>query len=509
MNNINFIRIFLIFLFNSMSMSQTHIEADPFRQILIEKKAYDSKTLKISKIFRPIFIKTGTVSNSLLLQTDFFYNNNNPNQENMDLKYFSKGYSSFTSIKYSFNSPYLSLIFEPYLKFDKFYDVDNVDRDDIFSVLNDDELNNQYFNNKNIRNFYISLHYKGVGFGYSKANRWWGPGIHSSLQMSNNSYPLPSFFVGTINELRFGKLGFYGLLSVTDLDDYKIKTHKKFLSSLNAGISWYGDKLISIGFSRNYLSGGSNIIEYDWDINDAINVLFEGVFTSNLINLEYTVGGHDFWDQTLSGYFVIDFPSRRFKVFAEFGFNDNRMYFADFLSQPDHSMATIFGLRDYGDIPGGNLLWGFEWTNLMITYSSRHRPTGYGTWYEKRQYNYSSYHNRRWGAHSGADSDDWLIYLGFINDNFMIMQSFNYERHGIVSYRPAEVKIESITNINYKIKNFWFCVKYENQFEAFLGFPGYFYQDINQQKIDSSKGTLANKRSTNTLIFTIFREFNF
>ena len=53
----------------------------------------------------------------------------------------------------------------------------------------------------------------------------------------------------------------------------------------------------------------------------------------------------------------------------EIGFNDNRMYFADLISQPDHSMATIIGIRDYGIANYKNWIWGLEWTNLMITYS--------------------------------------------------------------------------------------------------------------------------------------------
>ena len=94
-------------------------------------------------------------------------------------------------------------------------------------------------------------------------------------------------------------------------------------------------------------------------------------FTYNLLENEYSIGGHDEWDQTLSAYIIVTFKAKIFKAYAEFGFNDNRMYFADFLSQPDHSMSTIIGLRHYLFGDSKNWLWGFEWTNLMITYTSR------------------------------------------------------------------------------------------------------------------------------------------
>ena len=35
-------------------------------------------------------------------------------------------------------------------------------------------------------------------------------------------------------------------------------------------------------------------------------------------------------------------------------------------------------------------------------------------WYDNHSHNYSSYNERRWGAHSGSDSDDLLVFMGFI-----------------------------------------------------------------------------------------------
>ena len=91
----------------------------------------------------------------------------------------------------------------------------------------------------------------------------------------------------------------------------------------------------------------------------------------------------------------------------------------------------------------------------------------------------------------------------------MIVQGFNYERHGIVSFRPAEVKMESRLDIRYNFNNIWVGIYYEKQLEAFLGFPNYFYQDRFGNKIDASEGRLANTRSTNTIILNISKTINF
>ena len=115
--------------------------------------------------------------------------------------------------------------------------------------------------------------------------------------MTNNSWPFGSYIIGTMNELRFGKIGLSALYSFSSLSD-KYNPIKKFHTALNGKISWYGSLLISAGFSRNYLSGGDTSVSgKKWTEQNAQLLVFEGLLTSNLINKEYTIGGHDKWDQ--------------------------------------------------------------------------------------------------------------------------------------------------------------------------------------------------------------------
>ena len=495
--------------------AQTYLPADPYYLLLTEKNQFEGRLPLQSNFFRPVFFNTDSLSISSTFRNEYYYNDNAPNQENMDVRYFSRGFASFNSMQLAINSPYFSFMVEPYLMPSRSsFPAKGVRRTGSFSVLNDRPLATFLTPSSGFRNLLVFIHYKGIGFGWHKGNRWWGPGLHSSLQMTNNTQPIPAQVIGTIQEIRFGPFGFYGLYSFARMNDEK-GANAKYFSSLNGKLSWYGPVIISAGFSRNYLTGGNQwgwttgSGTYEWTEKDARNIVFEGLFISNLIGAEYTIGGHDVWDQTLSGYMSITLPDRNLKVYVEVGFNDNRMYFADFLSQPDHSMATVFGLRDYGIGNKKNWAWGFEWTNLMITYTSRHRPGGPGTWYESGLYEYSSYHGRRWGAHSGTDSDDWYVYAGYLSDNIMFIPALNYERHGIVSHRPAEVKMEFRLDSRYKYKDIWFGIYYERQFESFLGFPDYFYVNDQGQPIDAVKGSLANTRFTNTLIFSLSKTVNY
>ena len=506
--NYRILSIYILLL--QITIGQTHIAADPYFLLLNEKNQFSKDIPMNSNIFRPIYFSTDTVSYSVNIRSEHYYNDNAPNQENMDVRYFSKGIANFNSINFVVNSPYFSLMVEPYIKNENFSSVKSINRSPVFNVLNDRPLSERMKPElSGFRNFMYFFHYKGVGFGWHEGNRWWGPGMHSSLLMTNNTTGLGTQTIGTIRELRHGRFGIVGLYSFGKMNN-EIGNKAKYFTAINGQLTWYGSSaIVSAGFSREYLSGGDTRSSYNWSEKDARKIVFEGIFTSNLVEAEYTVGGHDLWDQTLSTFFSAILPEKNIKVYAELGFNDNRMFFADFLSQPDHSMATIFGIRNYGLGKNKNWIWGFEWLNLMITYSSRHRPLGGGDWYSRSLYNFSTYDGRRWGAHSGSDSDDWYFYIGYLSDKLMIVPAFNYERHGIVSNRPAEVKIEYRLDSRYKYKNMWFGIYFEKQFEYFLGFPDYFYVDRDGKPIDSSKGTLANNRKTNTLIFSFSKTINF
>ena len=44
-------------------------------------------------------------------------------------------------------------------------------------------------------------------------------------------------------------------------------------------------------------------------------------------------------------------------------------------------------------------------------------------------------------AHSGSDSDDLYIFLGYQSDKYSLIPAINYERHGVNKSLPPEVKL--------------------------------------------------------------------
>ena len=141
----------------------------------------------------------------------------------------------------------------------------------------------------------------------------------------------------------------------------------------------------------------------------------------------------------------------------------------DLISQPDHASGSILGFRKYGLFGNPNLYMGFEYLNLARGKFHVFRATP--DFYSRSFYSDFSYEGRRWGAHSGSDSDDLLLEFGILNEKWSFIPGFNYERHGLITSQPAEVKIELRLEASYKWNNMRIIYNYERENARHLGFP--------------------------------------
>ena len=166
----------------------------------------------------------------------------------------------------------------------------------------------------------------------------------------------------------------------------------------------------------------------------------------------------------------------------------------------DHAMASNLGLRKYGAFGKDNLIFGFEYTRLVqsIYYNIISTPN----WYDNIKYNYSSYNGRRWAAHSGSDSDDFLVYVGYIDNKLSFVYGLNYERHGVTYHFPPEVKFESRISTSYRYKNTFISLNYENEY-----FEHYGFVDVNKNVWDETFEPGSIQR-TQTLIISIEYTFS-
>jgi hypothetical protein len=464
--------------------SQKYISADPYYLLNYEFKQFNKDLKYHSTAMRP-FYNSKNKFISIKIRNETYLNNNASNQENMDVRFIGEGLGSYTSIFISGYSKFIAFNFEPYSLTNNYKDSKVYNRDNPYKFLNDSKTHKN-LKSVGLRKADIFIHYNGLGVGLSNDNMWWGPGFQGSISMTNNTVGFKNFMIGTIRELRWRKIGIMGRYTFSDLNE-KSGWEATYFTALTGQVTFYSEQIITIGLSRNYLTGGLDL-GVPWEREDAQKVIFEDIFIKNLTKLDYTLAGHDPWDQTMGGWVEIAFPKNKLKIYLEIGFNDNRFNFWDFVVQPDHAMGSIIGFRKYGLFNNKNLIFGFEYINLIK--GRHHIFRASPDWYDRKHYDDFSFEGRRWGAHSGSDSDDLSIYFGYMNENFTIIPTFNFERHGVTSYRPAEIKSEFKIDTRFNFNKFELGLFYESQFEAHLGFPP------DQYFIDEVTG----KRRTNTFI---------
>ena len=126
----------------------------------------------------------------------FYLNSNLPNFENENGYYFPKGYGSYTSINMSYRNTFFEISFEPIMYIGRIYNININEKTKLFSVLNDVPLDDvekfQKFTDTGMK-----LVYNKIKIGYGNWNRWWGPGLHNSLVLTNNSKGFYHYFLGS------------------------------------------------------------------------------------------------------------------------------------------------------------------------------------------------------------------------------------------------------------------------------------------------------------------------
>ncbi len=450
----------------SIAKSQTLISADPSTYLINEHKLLVQNQIKSSLLLRPLFFSSDTSKLFILARNEFYYNDNYPNLENTGNLWIAKGLSLFSSINLVYASKNIIMIIEPFYFRTDNHMVNNIIRpapnpsqNDIFNVLNDRRIHSSSpYKIYGLRESTLFVHHKKVGLGISNSNMWWGPGIHTSLTMTNNTSGFPYLVIGTINEKKYKNIGLNIRYIFSQLSS---NSGKPFYSALVFSARIHSKPIISFGFSRNYISGGLPT-DRNFTIWDAAKLPFEWLFIDTKID-KYPSDweAHDRWDQTAALYLTMEYPSIGLIIFIELGTDDHRQNWSDLRSQPDHNSANIIGMRKYGLFNNSNIFSGFEYANIKKSYTNIFR--GGGDWWRNSFYDYSTFDGRRWAAHSGTDSDDFYLYFGYNTKSWTIMPGFNYERHGIVFADRPELKIEFRLDLRFNYNEYLIKIYYEHE----------------------------------------------
>lgn len=397
----------------------------------------------------------------------YYHNDNTPNLENTGELWVGKGNTIFSSFQLSLNHRYFYFSVEPYYLYSSNQSFTSYHTDHgipalteyvkKFQVLNDGPGRGEgKVNQLHFRETQLYLHWNGLGGGVSNSGMWWGPGLHTTLNMTTNTTGIPRLVLGTLKEQRFKKIGLVGQYVFAKLDKNQATP---YFTATFGSLTYHSNPVITLGGSRTFLSGGKLVNEaITWE--EAALLPFQPIFKESLYDEETGDDPSDKIDQTLSLFLSMLFPESRLKIFLEYGWNDHRWDWYDLRAHPDHTGAGIFGFRKYGLFDNPNLFMGFEYANLMKSPYYPHRATP--DWYGRKLFEYSLYDGRRYAAHSGSDSDDMLLYVGYGDDSNGLTVGFNYERHG---------KIYSVQLLEYSGAGRYPEDKLELRFDYWKQFP--------------------------------------
>ncbi len=249
-----------------------------------------------------------------------------------------------------------------------------------------------------------------VSIGLSSENIWWGPGIRSSLLMSNNAPGFSHVFFQTRKPIRTGIGSFeWQLIGGWLLSDDSLAFENRHLRQapnlssktryLNGLVISYQPKWVPglfLGFTRA-------IQTYDKDPLLPSVKLFERYLPVIALAVQKSdVRNEDSLrrDQLASFFLRWVFPKANMEVYFEYGFNDYGVNFRDYAMSPTHSAAHIEGIRK--TISQGKNKWvefGVELTQMSQSPDWIVRNAG--NWYEHSQI-WEGYTNQNQILGSGA-----------------------------------------------------------------------------------------------------------
>ncbi len=270
----------------------------------------------------------------------------------------------------------------------------------------------------------ISLSAGSFSIGYSTQNNWWGPGIRSSLLMSNNAPGFGHFFFKTRKPLRtpIGSFEWQLIGGQLQSDDNLSYENNHLLANTLVSKSRYLSGLVFsyqpkwvpglfVGFTRSVqtYSAYNEVAELSF-FEKYIPVLALAVQKKN-----------NFFDDTLYRDQLASFflrwalPKANAEFYVEYGFNDYGVNTRDYLLGPSHSAAYIAGFRKIKPLRDKQRLeFGLEITQMSQTPDWMVRNAG--NWYVHSQVSEGYTHqNQILGAGAGFGANVQSITTTWVN----------------------------------------------------------------------------------------------
>ncbi len=213
----------------------------------------------------------------------------------------------------------------------------------------------------NLGDSFLQAEYNGFAGGISNERLWTGPAIHNPLIFSNHAPGFLHGFISTVDPYRtsignFEGRWIWGGLRDSDFYGDAAINENRYITALTLNYSPSILSGLSFGFARaavSYTAGGIGLSD-----------IFM-VFRSSQPPPNENTPIDDYFFNKTSFFARWVFPSANFEAYAEWGRNDDRRRFRDFIAEPELNRGFVLGfLKNFELGTGHSLLLNTEVTNL-------------------------------------------------------------------------------------------------------------------------------------------------
>lgn len=302
--------------------------------------------------------------------------------------------------------------------------------------------NNQTFSKIFLGQSYAKINLGPIAMGASTENLWWGPGIYSSLLMSNNAPGFLHAFIRTnkpiktpIGNIEFNLIG--GRLENVNTIGYEsnhlqtrnINYEWRYLNSY--AISWQPKwvKGLFLGMTRSLQQYGDRAFKVNGGVfSKYLPVLGLAVQKAN------NMGDDTLYRDQLASFFLRwAFPKSQAEFYVEYGYNDYGINIRDYLLGPTHSAAYTVGFRKLIKQTNNKYIQ-IETEITQMSQSPDYLVRNAGNWYEHSQLlqGYTN-DNQILGAGAGFGANVQTITATWVKDqirNGFLLQRIEHDPVG-------------------------------------------------------------------------------
>lgn len=256
-----------------------------------------------------------------------------------------------------------------------------------------DRFGDQDYSKLNWGQSSIRLNVGPVSVGLSNENLWWGPGIRSSLLMSNNSAGFKHYTINTIKPINTyvgsfeaqviaGRLNRSGVPRPVGNEFRDVPASWRYLSGM---VITYQPRWVPnffIGFDRTFVVNRSAMGKSFADYFP----IFSSVNKSAYVQADGTNSDDAaLRDQYISFFSRYVLPESNSEIYVEYGRNDHAFDLRDALIEPEHARAYTIGFRKLIALHKTQeyIQLGIEVTQLEKSKTRNTRDSG--SWYNHAQ----------------------------------------------------------------------------------------------------------------------------